>query len=102
MWKVVKGFKGSPDGINVIEFKEGDDFEHDGDLLSVAKKEGWIREQKKTETGKAKTQEELIAGAKKKVDGLKAALDKTPAAKKSAAQEKLTAAEAELAKLLGE
>ncbi len=40
--KVLKDFKGSPNGFTVIEFKVGDDFEHEGDLLEVALNEKWV------------------------------------------------------------
>ena len=62
MYKVVKEFKGSPDGHTVILFKEGDDFTEKGDLLKVALEQGWIVEDNTAEAeAAAKAQAEAEA-----------------------------------------
>ncbi len=43
MYKVIKDFKGSPDGIEVIEYKEGDKVDLVPDLADVAIKEKWVK-----------------------------------------------------------
>lgn len=57
MYKVLKGFKGSPDGFTVIEYKEGQETDLVPALAEVAIKEKWVKKIK------VKTQAELDAEA---------------------------------------
>jgi hypothetical protein len=54
-YKVTEDFKGSPNGHTVIQFKKGEEFTHQGDLLEVALKEGWVKSDapKKVKGGKS-------------------------------------------------
>lgn len=44
MFKVLKDFKGSPDGYTVIEYVAGTEVELTPDLAHVAVKEKWVKE----------------------------------------------------------
>lgn len=41
MYKVIKPFKGSPDGFTVIEYAEGEIADIEGSLAQVVLDEGW-------------------------------------------------------------
>jgi hypothetical protein len=49
-YKVTEDFKGSPNGHTVIQFKKGEEFTHEGDLLKVALEEKWVKPLKAEET----------------------------------------------------
>jgi len=105
MFKVVKEFKGSPDGCTVIEFKVGDKMsveKHGQDLVNAALKEKWIVADKPQSPAKTPEQlkAEAVAKAQKKVDNLTKALEKakTPESKAKVQQE-LDAANQALAAL---
>lgn len=70
MYKVIKDFKGSPDGMRVIAFAKGDDFTHEGDLLKVALAEKWVGKAAKTQTAEEKAAEAASADKAKKVKDL--------------------------------
>jgi enolase len=106
MYKVVKEFKGSPDGSAVILFKEGDKLsveKHGQDLVDVALREKWVVAEKPS--APAKTEEQLKAEALKKAESkvanLTKALDNAKPEKKAEIQTKLDVAKADLAKLKG-
>lgn len=43
-YKIKESFKGSPDGMQVIEFTKGQEVELTGELEEVAAEEGWVVE----------------------------------------------------------
>jgi len=50
MYKVIKSFRGSPDGCRVIDFGQGESLVENtnfpADLIEVALAEGWVKEVK--------------------------------------------------------
>lgn len=64
-YEVLKDFKGSPDGFNVIEFKKGqDDVELNDELAKVALEEKWVKPSKageKEAKAKARAEAERLA-----------------------------------------
>lgn len=65
--KILKDFRGSPNGYTVIDFKKDDEADMDGDLLKVALDEKWVKKIKGNESAGqdagdgAKKQEAILA-----------------------------------------
>ncbi len=53
MYKVKKTFKGSPNGINVFDYKKGEEVELTGDLENIALEENLVVKPRKTAAEKA-------------------------------------------------
>lgn len=96
MFKVLKDFKGSPDGIVVIQYTAGDEVELVPSLAEVAVKEKWVKEipAPKPRPPEPRQPDPLIA----EIEAIAAAIqDATDPAQAAELQLQLEAKQAELA-----
>lgn len=97
MFKVLKDFKGSPDGFTVIQYAKDQEVDLAPALADVALKEKWVKPQPPKPAPKPQPQPAEILAAE--IADLEAQLATAAEADKPALAEQLAAKQAELAAL---
>ena len=94
MFKVIKSFKGSPDGMLVVEYRVGEEVDLTPDLAKVALEEKWVKTIAEKKAASQPPADPLVA----EIEALAAAIAaETDPAKADELKAQLEAKQAELA-----